>query len=105
MVSPSIVPRTERKKGPENIDFVPIRPRASHDPAMPRPRVMVQYIQRRDDSPSKRIQVNIPGHLSKVRFGANEPGFVPVLEKMPDTLMTGIEIFRVTRKQASHEGR
>lgn len=49
--------------------------------------------------------MDVSDHLPKMRIVANQPGFVPVLEKMSDTIMASIEIFRISGQQAPHEGR
>ena len=48
--------------------------------------------------------MDIPDDFSEIRGLSDNRRFVPVLEEMADALMFFVEVFRIHRKEATHEG-
>lgn len=72
---------------------------------MPAPRVVIQRIQTRHQSGTKRIEVNVAYQFKKIGLFFADDGLVAVLEQVAGSFMPKVEIDGVPGKEATHETR
>ncbi len=74
----------------------------SQERSVPRPGIRIEGGHVVHDSASKRIEVQVPNKLEKVRLFLDDDRLVPVLKKMAGTPMPSIEGSGVTREKRAH---
>lgn len=78
--------------------------RFSHDDRMARFWIRVQGVHIFHDARTYRVQVDIANQFEKVGISFAEKRLIAVLEQVPVTIMTSVELLGITGEQSAHDG-